>query len=272
MIISPIARSYPNPVFQSTRSRTYDELGRVLNCNYTNFNREDMNWKNLAKFLDKRFQDQKRVRINFAGCSDGSEPYTLAIYLIKTLGNKSAKFFPIEASDISPDMVEAAKSGVIFLNDRDLKFIKEMGMSDSFRRDSEVKIMRDIPFYKYYIKESLRSSVTFSVSDVRKMAEEGDFSNRVFVFRNGWTFNSLEDQNSISKNLYKNSNEKTLVIIGQSDLFKSAASDYLQMYGFRGLDNGIFTGAETYYPSVSIGQPSWKPIYPQYILFEKGSR
>ena len=87
-----------------------------------------------------------------------------------------------------------------------------------------------------------------------------------------WTFNSLKRQNEIANNLYTNSNEKSLVVIGQSDLFKSAASDYLQGNGFKGIESDIFTRAETNYPSKSIGIPDTPLTYPEYILFEKRSR
>ena len=71
------------------------------------------------------------------------------------------------------------------------------------------------------------------------------------------------------KNLAKNSNEKTLCLIGQSDLFKSNACEFFQCNKFKGIESEIFTKAETDYPSVSIGMPAQKSKHPEFILFEK---
>ena len=41
--------------FNSVRRKTFDASGTVINCNYTNFNREDIDWAKLARFLGKRY-------------------------------------------------------------------------------------------------------------------------------------------------------------------------------------------------------------------------
>ena len=79
----------------------------------------------------------------------------------------------------------------------------------------------------------------------------------------------LKCQNEITVNLAKNSNKKSLFLIGQSDLFKSNASEFFQKNGFKGIESKVFTKAETDYPSVSIGMPAVKSTYPEFILFEK---
>ena len=42
--------SYQTPSFKSMRRKTLDKLGNVINCNYTNFNRKDIDWAKLANF------------------------------------------------------------------------------------------------------------------------------------------------------------------------------------------------------------------------------
>ena len=130
-------------------------------------------------------------------------------------------------------------------------------------------LLDNLLFSPYTVKESLKTQVNFSTKNVLEDVQIKDFSNQVFIFRNGWGFNSLEAQNRIASNLFRNSNDKTLVIIGQSDLYKSAASDYLQENGFRGIASNIFTEAESNYPSEPIGLPKFPPKFEQYILFEK---
>lgn len=260
-----------NPQFGSLRMRTYDNMGNVINCHYTNMNRGDINWEKYAQFLGDRFEGQHKVNINLMGSSDCSDGYTLILNLIKVLGERAKKFFPILVSDISEPVVKKVNDGKIQLHRRDMEFLKRMSALDLFERDGSenVQMFNEIEFVPYIVKEPLRNKIQASVKDVRKTVKEEDFSNGVFVFRNGWTFNSLEEQNAIAKDLFYNSNEKTLVTIGQSDLFKSNASEYLQRNGFNGIKSDIFTKAESDYPSKSIGIPPQKSTYPEFILFEK---
>ncbi len=258
--------------FTSTRMRTLDKAGNVLCCNYTNLNREDLDWQKFARFLQNRYFRQSRVKINLYGCSDGSDAYTLTINLIKELGTGAKKFFPILASDISEPVIKTAKEGKILLHSKDLDYLDKLGARHYFERDynEPVQIMRNIEFFPHHVSKQLRETVDFSIKDVNKSVKNHDFSDEVFIFRNGWTFNTLENQNQLARNLHTNSNNKTLVVIGQSDLFKSDASDALQRNCFRGIMTDIFTRKETDYPSKSIGQPMTSPLYPkEFILFEK---
>ncbi|MBE7703889.1 MAG: hypothetical protein E7Z89_07565 [Cyanobacteria bacterium SIG28] len=269
LIQSTSFNNYP-PQFKSTRQCVKDSLGRVVNCHYTNLNRGDVNWEKLAKTLADRFKTQEKVIINLFGCSDGSDAYTLNIALRNVLKEKASKFF-IKASDISPSLIEKAQKGEILLYDKDFEFLESKNSRQFFKRDytKPIENMRNIDFYPHKVDEELRKNMSFSVKDVRKEAQEHDFSDEVFIFRNGWTFMDLNTQNEIVKNLSKNSNAKTLFLIGQSDLFKSNACEYFQRNGFKGIDSEIFTRAETNYPSISIGMPAQKSSYPEFILFEK---
>lgn len=260
-----------NNSFTSLRMSTYDKFGNVVNCHYTNFNREDINWSKFAKFLNERFESQDKVKISFFGCSDGSDPYTLILNLLKELGEKAKKFFPIIASDISESIVKQVNDGKIQLHNKDIEYLKKMNAMDYFERDNKEKIQvfKKIELVPFIVKDSLKDKIQTSVKDVRESVKNENYSNSVFIFRNGWTFNTLSEQNEIAKNLYKNSNKNTLVTIGQSDLFKSNASEYLQKSGFKGIKSEIFTGAETDYPSKTIGIPPTKSEYPEFILFEK---
>lgn len=258
--------------FKSTRVHDVDKNGNIINCNYTNMNREDINWEKLAEFITDRYRNQGHININCYAASDGSEPYTLALYLIKENGfNKAQKFFPIKAKDISEKQIQNAKQGKILLHKKDIEFLEKMKMMHYFEKDynDKVQVMRGIEFYPYKVDKSLRKCVDFSVADINNDASDKDFSNEVVMFRNGWTFNTLEKQDKLAENLYKNSNNKTLIIIGQSDLFKSDANDALQRNGFEGIRSDIFTDKETNYSSNSIGQKEGNSLYPEFILFEK---
>lgn len=114
----------------------------------------------------------------------------------------------------------------------------------------------------------MRKCVNFSVENINDKVKKQDFYNQIVMFRNGWTFNDLNTQNEIAKNLNYASNENTLILIGQSDLFKSGASDFLQQNGFRGIKSDVYTEKETDYPSETMGQPKNRPAFSEFILFQ----
>ncbi len=259
------------PVFTSTMTHVYDASGNIINCHYTKINRRDINWGKFPVLLSNRYCKQERVPVNLFGSSDGSDVYTLIINLMKTLGNKAKKFFPILASDISPETVKAANESRILLTAQDLDYIQKMDADRFFERDynEKVQVMREVKFFPFKVKNELRDKVDFSVQDVRKAVKENNFSDSVFMFRNGWGFNTLEEQNEIAKSLYENSNCKTLVGIGQSNLYKSGASDALQRNNFKGIETDVFTFFETDYPAQYVGTPKTKPVFKEFGFFEK---
>lgn len=261
---------YTGVQFYSSRTQVCNKLGEVVNCHYTNMNRSDIDWIKLAKFIARRYYLADNVKINIFGCSDGSEVYTLLLAL-KKLPARVANKFKIFASDISPDIIDRNKKGEIYLHQDDLKFLKETDGLKYFEPDvlSAPQLIRGKVFYKYRVKDELKNLVDFSVKDIRKSSQREDFSNQVVCFRNGWTFNSLNDQEMIANGLKYGCNENSLVIIGQYDLFKSDANRALQTNGFRGIESDAFVGKETNPPGMGPGEPIIKSSYPEYIFFEK---
>ena len=76
-----------------------------------------MNWRMLANYITSKATPPK---ILCYACSDGSEPYSIALSLINRLGYTEAqKHFPIIAKDIDETMIKRAKSGFISLEQID---------------------------------------------------------------------------------------------------------------------------------------------------------
>ena len=247
------------------------ESGDLMFCHYTRIARADYNWKKLPELLNDRFEKQDKVTVNLHGGSDGSDGYTFIINAMHTLGEKAKKFFPVLSSDISPDIIKGAQEGKILLSQKDLDYLHKQDALKYFERDlnEPPQIQRDVELFPFKVKPELRDKIEFSVKDVRRAVKEEDFSDSVFLFRNGWGFNTIAEQNEIAENLYKNSNKKTLIGIGQSDLFKSDASDALQRNNFKGVETDVFTFGETDYPAEFIGTPKSKPLYKSFGFFEK---
>ena len=89
-----------NPLFTSNkRERGIKEDG-TLNRNTTSFFRNDLIWGDFADLLIDKYKNENKVNVYCYACSDGSEPYSVAMLLISRLGLEGAKkFFPIIAVD-----------------------------------------------------------------------------------------------------------------------------------------------------------------------------
>lgn len=91
------------------------ELLSIMTTNFTRFFRENHHFEflsaNLLPTLLKQAKSGRRIRIWSAGCSDGQEPYSIALTLLEAMpdiGNLDVK---ILATDIDPKILAKAKSG-----------------------------------------------------------------------------------------------------------------------------------------------------------------
>ena len=151
-------------------------------------------WLNFARLLDENFKDKDRVNVVCQACSDGSEPYTIAISLMEALGNDAAgKFFPIEAGDIDELNIKLAKSGLINITDDEIERMARAISPDVFEKyfepaDEKMEIEGDNYASKtktYRVKDILRDKVVFERKSVdEKLRELKDESNTVLLFRN----------------------------------------------------------------------------------------
>lgn len=140
--------------FGSTRaiySASGYNLGRIDILNQSDLFRNDMHW---AKFIDLLYElFPNGVKTSSLACSDGSEPVTLAISLIDKLGRKANSFFPIYASDIHPQTLQCAKSGIIGVENGDItrinKQLKQSNFSDYFIKANPEKYAPEV-FSEYY--------------------------------------------------------------------------------------------------------------------------
>ena len=114
------------PSFGSIERTVFDNSKKGYNILYRNTTclfREDINWNIL---LNQIIKSETPKKIYCYACSDGSEPYSLAMALISKLGYEKAKqYFPIVSRDIDLPMINRAKSGSISINVTDLKKIKK---------------------------------------------------------------------------------------------------------------------------------------------------
>lgn len=92
------------------------EMLSFLTTNFTRFFRENHHFEHLSKEvlpgLVTRARSGGRVRIWSAGCSDGQEPYSIALSVLAMLPNAASMDVRILATDIDPKIIAKAKAGV----------------------------------------------------------------------------------------------------------------------------------------------------------------
>lgn len=92
------------------------EMLSFLTTNFTRFFRENHHFEHLRTEvlpgLLTRAKAGGRVRIWSAGCSDGQEPYSIALTLLGMAPNAAKMDIRILATDIDPKIIAQAKAGV----------------------------------------------------------------------------------------------------------------------------------------------------------------
>jgi chemotaxis protein methyltransferase CheR len=91
------------------------EMLSHLTTNFTRFFRENHHFEHLRdevlQGLIARAKSGGRVRIWSAACSDGQEPYSIALTVMSLLPNATDYDFRILATDIDPKILETARAG-----------------------------------------------------------------------------------------------------------------------------------------------------------------
>lgn len=92
------------------------EMLSSLTTNFTKFFRESHHFEYLERQvlpeLVARARAGGRVRIWSAGCSDGSEPYSIALTCLRMLPEAASLDFKILATDIDPKILAKARAGI----------------------------------------------------------------------------------------------------------------------------------------------------------------
>ena len=214
-----------NPVFLSNRKnniafrsleREVFEGKKIKYRNNTYFFRSDLNW---SRVIDNITEGDIPKKIYCYACSDGSEPYSIAIGLISKLGwEKAQKYFPIIAGDIDEEMVNTAKKGELKLRKEDIIKIKR------YEKKSGIKFLK-----KYYangednfsftgvLSDELKSCVDFKVRDICQEANDIDYKNSVIFFRNALPYLSKQNRDMLLATFARNLNDTTAIVVGAFD-------------------------------------------------------
>jgi chemotaxis protein methyltransferase CheR len=109
-------REYCDLVASPAGSSERREMLSHLTTNFTRFFRENHHFDHLKNEvlpeLIARAKSGGRVRIWSAACSDGQEPYSIALTVLSVLPNAAEYDFKILATDIDPKILALARAGV----------------------------------------------------------------------------------------------------------------------------------------------------------------
>lgn len=196
-------------------------------ANTTYFFRDDINWERFGDFLIKRYKDVKKVQVYDYACSEGAEPFSIAMILIKKLGYHAAKkFFPIMASDIDKQILIAPKKGIIRPSRKDLVSIdRNMGlMSSEFMKvdfifSADTSLHDDV--CQGEVSPSLRKCVQFRWKNLLKDIDKIKKENSVVLCRNVWAYLSEDNKKYLAEKLCKHLGDNSVLIIGDFDKWKN---------------------------------------------------
>ena len=209
----------------------------------TNIFREDMDWKNLVKYILFHFADKKKIQSFSLGCSDGSEAYTYAISLMEKIPESAFnKYFPITAVDIDSTIIELANKRRINLFDMEFYYASKLyniNLEDYFKKisDNPVTIendnLSDLPRIALYEPiEELKNNVLFKHSDIlTELKNIKDEGNSVVMCRNVLPYLSMDYVTQLVKTAKENLKDGSLFIIGDYDR-RSNIEELLEKNGF----------------------------------------
>ena len=184
---------------------------------------------NLPSYLIEKYPNG--VPIYCYACSDGSEPYSIAIGLSEKLGIEKAKrTFPIHASDIDPDLIAECVDGNIILEskwEQDFRKYTSFEFVNAFKDGVDLPIegVVDSSYKQYKVADALRQMIKFEYKDITIDAEKYFQEPVVLLFRNAWYHLNAEKAEKLARGLYKNLQPGSIIINGKSEFERKCRSE-----------------------------------------------
>ncbi len=181
----------------------------ALSTNVSHFFREPHHFEIMSKFLNEheRSTPQRRLRVWSAGCSNGQEPYSIAIHTRASHKNIAEGDFKILATDVDPSVIAFAKSGSY--EERMLSGFPEKYFSTYMKKDSEDPD-------QYHVSGEIRSLVYFKeLNLLSSWPMRGPFD--IIFCRNVVIYFNQETQNKLWARFNQLLNPGGLLFLGHSE-------------------------------------------------------
>lgn len=197
-------------------SREREKFLDFVTINVTEFYRNPELFKELSDFIEK---DKKRnLKIWSAACSNGCEPYSVAILLLELGMNDK---FNILATDLDPTIIKKAIEGSY--DEIDLKNLPKEIINKYFTKVDQ----------KYIISNVVKKHVTFKTHDLLMDKYEKDFD--LVLCRNVVIYFNADAKEKLYTNISKSIKKDGLFFVGATENIH----DYLN-YDFEKIASFIY--------------------------------
>lgn len=218
--------------FKSNENAFFNKAGKVVNKTVTYMFRSDMEWNEFARLLDFKYKNANKINITNYACSDGSEPYTLAMSLLEEVPEISKKVFPIIAKDKFQHVLDYAQSGIYNIYQSDIYAINYFTKNKFNHYFQAVPATIDDCFMAVKPKAPLQGKVTFQQADILEDLRNLPEENNVILCRNFWTYLGEEHYHRLAEMLYEKTKNNGLIAIGSLENGHKIPQILLQ-HGFR---------------------------------------
>lgn len=192
-------------VYLNHHPEEFHNLLDDLTVNYTQFFRDQSVYSYLeATLLPKILLSSTQVRIWSAGCATGEEPYSLAILVSKTLGDKAKNFVTIYAADIDEAVLSKAANGVYQKNQ--VSSLDQQSVEKYFVKEGE----------NFRVNDPVKRLIRFERADLMKPAPHQNLD--LILCRNVMIYFSKEAQQRIYMNFYQALKDGGYLVTGKSEL------------------------------------------------------
>lgn len=201
-----------------TVSDEYQVLLDVLTVNVTEFFRDAGVFKEVESVLrsiikEKQEKNKNSLRIWSAGCSNGSEVYTISILLDQILGHKVKDFkITLLATDIDDASLKRGREGIY--NQNLLKGVKRAYLTKYFEKTGDGQ---------YQVIAPNRQMVTFRKHDL--INDRPQTMMDVVFCRNVVIYFSRELQETLFVNFYKSLVDGGHFVMGKTETLVGGAKD-----------------------------------------------
>jgi chemotaxis protein methyltransferase CheR len=206
--------------------KEFNYLMDLVTTNETSFFRNPPQLKSFAEeALPEIIKDKvdnkkpKTIKIWSAGCSTGEEPYTLAMILLEHLGNAPGWKIEIVATDISEQVLTAARRGIY--NQMSLRTTSLEMVSKYFNNDGQ----------KYTISPTVKNLVRFGFLNLHDSRKLSMYTNMDFIFcRNVMIYFSDEVKKELVRCFYNSLTPGGYFYIGHSESLHGISKAFKLIY------------------------------------------
>ncbi|MDP2210734.1 MAG: protein-glutamate O-methyltransferase CheR [Candidatus Aquicultor sp.] len=184
-----------------------------VTINVSEFYRDQLKFKELQDvILPELLGHKKELRIWSAGCSNGSEPYTLTLILEELMPGKR---HTIMGTDLDERILQKARVGCY--EERDIRNVPKHLVNRFFKSDGG----------QAYLSDEIKKRVEFKKHDLLNDKYENDFD--LILCRNVVIYFTSEAKDQIYRNFRESLAEQGVLFVGGAESILNAKSLGLQV-------------------------------------------